>query len=455
MASSLWANTLPEGTMITRASLPGDTDADVAIVGAGYTGLWTAYALLTEDPSLRVVVCERDHVGFGASGRNGGWCQSAFAGPRRLTEKLYGRDAVIAMQRAMFANLYEIERVVTDEGIDCDWALGGTIEVATIRAHVDLIERQLAGHKKYGFGDDDYRRLSPEESSELIGCTPNLGALFSPHCSAIHPAKLAHGVAAAVERKGGVIYEHTPVTKIEAGRVTTTHGTVRAEIVVRATEAFSPGLPGFERTMIPVYSLMIATEPLPDAFWVEAKLDTRPTFTDGRMLLIYGQRTADNRFAFGGRGAPYHFGSKVEPRFDQDRAVFDDLQHTLWSLFPALGDAAVTHTWGGAVAMSRDWYPSVGLDRATGMAWGGGYVGDGVSTAHLAGRTLADLILKCDTDRVQLPWVGHRSPAWMPEPLRWLGVRGAHALVASADKAAASGRPPGRAAKLVAKAFGA
>ncbi|MDZ4826450.1 MAG: FAD-binding oxidoreductase [Actinomycetota bacterium] len=454
MASSLWANTLPDGTMITRASLPGDTDADVAIVGAGYTGLWTAYALLSEDPALRVIVCERDHVGFGASGRNGGWCQSAFAGPRPLTEKLYGRDAVIAMQRAMFANLYEIERVVTDEGIDCDWALGGTVEVATIRSHVDRIEQQLAGHKQYGFGDDDYRWLTPDESSEIIGCTPNLGAQFSPHCSAIHPAKLAHGVAAAVERKGGVIYERTPVTKIGPGRVTTTHGTVRTDVVVRATEAFSPGLPGFERTVVPIYSLMIATEPLPAAFWADAKLDTRPTFTDGRMLLVYGQRTADNRFAFGGRGAPYHFGSKVESRFDQEPAVFEDLKNTLWSLFPALGDAAVTHRWGGAVAMPRDWYPSVGLDRATGIAWGGGYVGDGVSTAHLAGRTLADLILKRDTDRVQLPWVGHTSPKWEPEPLRWLGIRGMHALVASADKAAAAGRPPGRVARLVAKTFG-
>ena len=303
-------------------------------------------------------------------------------------------------------------------------------------------EAELDDYRAWGFGADDYRELPPADAAALIGCRPNLGALFTPHCAAIHPAKLVRGLARAVERRGVTIYEHTPVCVIETGRLRTTRGAVRAEIVVRATEAFSAELPGLRRAIAPVYSLMIATEPLPDAFWAEARLDTRPTFADFRHMIIYGQRTADGRFAFGGRGTPYHFGSRVRPQFDLDPRVFDSLHATLRSLFPALGDADITHRWGGAVGVPRDWYPSVGFDRDMGVGWAGGYVGDGVSTTNLAGRTIADLVLDRGSDLVRLPWVGHRSPRWEPEPFRYLGVNLARKLVESIDRAEVAGRDP-------------
>jgi glycine/D-amino acid oxidase-like deaminating enzyme len=192
--------------------------------------------------------------------------------------------------------------------------------------------------------------------------------------------------------------------------------------VVRATEGYTPGLPGFERAVAPVYSLMIATEPLPPAVFEQIGLAGRPTFGDLRNLIIYGQRTADDRLAFGGRGAPYHLGSAVRPAFDRVPAVFEALRQTLAGLFPVLGSVAVSHSWGGPLGVPRDWCASVGLDRSTGVGWAGGYVGDGVSTTNLAGRTLADLITGTDSPLTTLPWVGHRSPAWEPEPLRWLGV---------------------------------
>ncbi len=199
---------------------------------------------------------------------------------------------------------------------------------------------------------------------------------------------------------------------------------------------------------------MIATEPLPDAFWADARLERRPTFADFRHMIIYGQRTADDRLAFGGRGTPYHFGSRVRPEFDLDPRVFASLHATLRSLFPALGDAAITHRWGGAVGVPRDWYPSVGFDRAAGIAWAGGYVGDGVSTTNLAGRTIADLVLGHDTELVRLPWVGHRSPRWEPEPLRWLGVNLSRKLVESIDRAEAAGRNPRWRARAVERLLG-
>jgi glycine/D-amino acid oxidase-like deaminating enzyme len=250
------------------------------------------------------------------------------------------------------------------------------------------------------------------------------------------------------------IYEHTAVEEIGPGRVRTTRGTVRSDIVVRATEAFTPGLPGLGRAIVPVYSLMIATEPLSDAFWAEAGLADRPTFTDRRHMIIYGQRTADGRFAFGGRGAPYHFGSRVQPKFDTNGRVHTQLEETLHALFPGLGNVEITHAWGGAVGIPRDWYPSVGFDRATGMAWAGGYVGDGVSTTNLAGRTLADLVLGRDTELVRLPWVNHRSPRWEREPARWLGINAGRQLVESMDRAEAQGRDPRVRRRLAARLFG-
>lgn len=450
---SLWEETA--GPAPERPALGGDTDADVVVVGAGYTGLWSAYELLRRDPSLRVVVCEREHVGFGASGRNGGWCSALFAGSREQTAKRHGRDAVVAMQRAMFDTLDVIERTLAQEGIDCDWARGGTLQVATIPAHARRLHEELADHRRWGFGEEHYRWLDGAESRSRIGCRPNLGALYTPHCAAIHPAKLARGLAAAVERRGARLHERTPVLAIERGRVVTPRGTVRAEVVVRATEAYTSQWPQHRRAVVPVYSLMVATEPLPGKVWEDAGLARRETFTDGRRLVIYGQRTADGRIAFGGRGAPYHLGGQVRPGHDRDRRVFGALERTLRSLFPQVADAAVTHRWGGPVGVPRDWYPSVGYDRASGVAWAGGYVGDGVSTTNLAGRTIADLVLGHDSDLTRLPWVGHRSPPWEPEPLRWLGVNATRALVASIDRAEAAGREPRWRTRLVNRLLGA
>jgi glycine/D-amino acid oxidase-like deaminating enzyme len=178
---------------------------------------------------------------------------------------------------------------------------------------------------------------------------------------------------------------------------------------------------------------MVATEPLPASFWDGVGLRERATFSDGRHMIIYGQRTADGRLAFGGRGAPYHFGSKVRPEYDRNDTVKALLHETLRELFPSLGDAAITHQWGGAVAAARDWWCSASFDPATGMASAGAYVGDGVGTTNLSGRTLADLITREPSELTSLPWVGHRSKQWEPEPLRWIGINAMVRLPISAD----------------------
>jgi glycine/D-amino acid oxidase-like deaminating enzyme len=190
---------------------------------------------------------------------------------------------------------------------------------------------------------------------------------------------------------------------------------------------------------------MVATAPLPRSFWEHVGWSERQTVTDGRRLIVYAQRTADGRIAMGGRGAPYHFGSAVRPSFDRDERVFDSIRTALAGWFPNLVDVPITHRWGGPIGVSRDWYASVGYEPESGLAWAGGYVGDGVAAANLAGRTLADLITKAESPLVHLPWVDHRSPNWPPEPLRWLGINTGLHLTATADAAEAR---TGRAARL-------
>ena len=452
---SFWLDSLVDDPLTPRPSLPGDVDVDVAIVGAGFTGLWTAYYLQQRDPGLRIAVVEAEIAGFGASGRNGGWCSGLLAMGLEAMAKESSRDAAVAMQREIFATVDEVGLIADKEGIDCHFAKGGYTKLATSPIQLERIKQAVAEEHAWGFTDDDYRLLDRDETRARIAADGVIGSMHTPHCAAIHPARLARGLATVVERNGAHIYERTPATAIEPGAVRTEHGTVRAAHVVRATEGYTPKLDGEKRTVAPIYSLMIATEPLPASFWEQVGWAARDTFNDGRLLIIYGQRTADDRIAFGGRGAPYHFGSRINSSFDRDSGTHTKLERTLKQLFPGMADARITHAWGGPLGIPRDWFSSVGLDRATGLAWAGGYVGDGVSTTNLAGRTLADLIVGADSDLVRLPWVNHRSRKWEPEPFRWIGINGLLQLPRSADAfEVRTGRPARRRSWLMNKVLG-
>ncbi len=409
---SLWWEAVP-APVPPRPALSEDLQLDVCIVGAGFTGLWTAYALALADPTLRVAVIEREVAGFGASGRNGGWCSALFATSDSALARQHGRDPMRAMRRAMEETVDVVGATAASEGIECHFAKGGTVDLVRSEAQRSRALAEVDEARALGRTEEDLRWLGPEETHELIGATSALGSTFTPHCAVLQPALLARGLADAVERRGVRIFEHSEVLDLRPGSpasVVTRGGTVRADVVVRATEAWTPTLPGSHRDIVPVYSLMVATEPLGDDFWSDAGLESRASFTDYRHLIIYGQRTADGRIAFGGRGAPYHYGSAVRASFDAEPGVHALLRQTLTELFPALAGARFTHAWGGPLGIPRDWHSSVGFDQAGGLAWAGGYVGDGVATTNLAGRTLADLITGADTALVRLPWVGHRSP---------------------------------------------
>ena len=433
-ALSLWHDTVPADEWgLHRAPLTGDVDVDVAIIGGGYTGLWTAYYLQQHDPSLQIAVVEAEVAGFGASGRNGGWCSALLPMGLGAIAESHGVDEAVRLQLAMHHTVDEVGAVAATEGIDCHYAKGGYAHLARNAAQSQRIRAEVDEMHRFGFGKGDYAWLDAAAARQHVAATDVEGAAFTPHCAAIHPVRLVRGLARLVEQRGATIYEHSPVDEIRAREVRALHGTIRAPIVVRATEAFTSQLRGLRRVVAPIYSLMVATEPMPDSFFDEIGLRNRETFNDGRRMIIYGQRTADNRLAFGGRGAPYHFGSAIKPEFDRNGRVHDALRVTLRELFPSIGDVAITHRWGGAVAAHRDWWCSVGFDRATGLAWAGGYLGDGVATTNLAGRTLADLITGRQTDLTTLPWVGHRSRRWEPEPLRWIGINTLVRLPMAAD----------------------
>ncbi len=438
--TALWADTAPPAA--SYAALPGDTSVDVAIVGAGFTGLWTAYYLADADPSLRIAVLEAEAVGFGASGRNGGWSSALFPASLDKLARLGDRNGALALDAAMRGAVDEVARATADEGIDAHVAKGGTISLVRNRAQLARARAEVDHARGWGLGEDRLRLLDADAARAVLAGTRTLAALYTPDCAAIHPLRLARGLAGAVVARGVRVHEHTRVLGISPGRAETTSGTVRAGTVLRATEGYTAGLVGERRTLAPVYSLVIATEPLPPQAWERIGLARRETFTDQRHLVIYGQRTADDRLVFGGRGAPYHFGSRVSPGFEQEHRVFASLRATLVDLLPVLRDVRITHAWGGALGIPRDWCASVGLDRATGLGWAGGYVGDGVTTTNLAGRTLRDLVLERDTGLTRLPWVGHRSRRWEPEPLRWLGINiGLRAMAFADTEERLTGRP--------------
>lgn len=436
---SLWLEQL-DGPLVVRPSLEGDADVDVAVVGGGYTGLWTAHALLRADPSTRVLVIEREAVGFGASGRNGGWCVGEVAGELHGAVDLGGRTEGIRMVRSVMDTVDEIGRTLDAEGIDCGFVKGGVVRLARTEPQLARQLAEVENYRMHGFGAADVALLDRGEATDRLAATDVKGGIHYVHGARVQPARLVRGLADAVERRGGRIVEGTDVVDVVPGSSTTrpaavtSHGTVRADVVVRATEGYTRRLPGHGRTLVPLYSLMVATEPLADDLWDSIGLQHMETFADDRRMVVYGQRTTDGRIAFGGRGAPYRFGSGIDEATERRSDVHDTIARTLVQLLPQLSDTAITHRWGGVLGVPRDWRPSVGLDRRNGLAWAGGYVGEGVAVSNLAGRTVADLVRGDRTDLTSLPWVDHRSRRWEPEPLRWLGINGGLRLAARIDR---------------------
>ena len=445
-----------------RPSLPGPAEADVCIVGGGYTGLWTAYYLKGLSPRSRVVVLEAAFAGYGASGRNGGWVTAELPGSRdRYARGPRGAVGVRDLEAALRDTVDEVGRVCAAESIRADFVKGGRMSVATSAAQLARLRAGLEHARAWGDGDDVYEFLSRDETRERINVAGALGGVYAPHSARVQPAALVAGLAAAAERRGVEIYEATPVTAIRVATGTaggaiarTVFGDVRADSVLRCTEGFTAGLPGTRRALLPMNSSMVVTEPLADSAWKEIGWDGFETLGDEAHAYVYAQRTADGRIAIGGRGVPYRFGSAVDHRGTTSPATAVALGQILRRMFPAAASARIEHAWCGVLGVPRDWCASVSYDAASRLGWAGGYTGHGVAAANLAGRTLAELVLGESSPLTSLPWVGHHSRQWEPEPARWAGVHGLYALYRLADRLESSAGSPSRvvAGELLARA---
>jgi glycine/D-amino acid oxidase-like deaminating enzyme len=408
-----------------RPPLSGSIDVDIAIMGAGFSGLWTAWYLKQRDPSLRIAIVERDMAGFGASGRNGAWCTSEFpTGPGAIARK-YGDDTARATVTAMRATVREIGEITAANGIMCEWADGGQLIIARGAHQRAAVEHEYAELDRLGLAEG-VELLTAEEALRRVRITDLTRALFSPYTAVIHPGKLVRGLAHLVEKQGVTIYEQTPVSSVVTGSqpaLETERGTVRAKTVVLCAEAYLSQMPGYRRAVMPVYSLITLTEPLSEADWAEIGWASRECIASCRFTVDYLSRTADSRILFGGRGAPYRYGSRIAPDMDRHAGTHAMLQDNLRAWFPRLKDVRFTHTWGGPLGWSRDFIPTVAYDPARGVALAHGYTGNGVATTNLAARTLTDLILGEKSDLLDLPHANHRTRQWEPEPFRFLGVR--------------------------------
>lgn len=421
---SLWMDQLDE-PLLARPALEHDLDVDVAIIGAGYTGLWTAYYLKRLAPDLNIAIVEAQTAGFGASGRNGGWLMGNILGEDQLLA-----DLPVEQRRASYKLLHnipeEVNTVIEREGIACDYRKGGALycaarypeQEASLRLYLDKLYRQ-------GLGESAYRWLSPEQLAQQIRIAKPYGGIYAPHVATLHPAKLVRGLARTVERMGVKIYENSPVIQWQSGGLRTANAQVSGRWIVPAVEGYAVTLPPLGRYQLPVQSLIVATEPLSAATWDEIGLSRGEAFGESSRQVTYGQRTADNRLVFGARGG-YQFAGKLRHDFDLSTCEVELRRYLFSELFPQLKNVRITHAWGGNLGMSRRFKPHMLCNQASGIAVSGGYGGEGVGASNLGGRTLADLILQRDTELVHQPWVIPQGgldalKAWEPEPLRWLG----------------------------------
>jgi glycine/D-amino acid oxidase-like deaminating enzyme len=362
--------------------------------------------------------------------------------------RLHGHDAAKAMQQATYDAVDEVGRAAVEAGIDAGFHRGGAIRLSRGPQGEPGLEASLREYERFGFGDR-YELVDGEALKARIRVEGATRALVTDSTAVIHPARLVRGLARAAEALGVRIVEGTEVLEVRPrdahglATLVTARGDVRAPVVVLAGEAYLTRLKPLHRQLVPLYSLIVLTEPLSGDVWAEIGWAGRETVASTRLSIDYLSRTEDGRILFGGRGAPYRYGSPIRPEYDRHGPTHEMLRGFVRAWFPVLREVAFTHAWGGPLGMPRDWHPTVAFDPRTGVATARGYVGHGVAMTNLAGRILAELITGGTDPITELPVVNHRSPNWEPEPLRYIGVRFAQSSLGRLDdRIARTGKAP-------------
>ncbi|AWT51510.1 NAD(P)/FAD-dependent oxidoreductase [Mycolicibacterium smegmatis] len=417
---------------ITTA-LDRSVDVDVAIVGAGLSGLWTAWALRQSDPSMSVAVFEAEELGFGASGRNCGWLSSKPVGIRSVLAKVAGRDAVLDTEAALREAMHDVVEILGADAIDARH--GGATQVARSASEQRRIEAYVAANREWGVDETHLRLLSAAEASERVRIAGLTGAAHTPDNYCVDPTKMLFRLANLVAGLGVTLYTHSRVTSIEPGRLLVGPHRVNARRrIVVATEGYSSTEAGHKRNMLPLNSSMVITEPLTDEQWRAVGWSHADGVSGTAHTYFYGQRTPDGRIALGGRGKPYRFGSGFDDRGHIDEATVRALTHLLADMFPQVAITSA-HAWCGVLGVTRDWSPFVHADGA--IVRMGGYAGQGLTASHLAARIAAGLVTDRHTPLTRLPWVRPMPRRWEPEPLRWIGATALYTAYRLADVAEA------------------
>jgi len=417
--------------------LEGRFVADLVVVGGGFTGLWTALQALEEQPGLSVVLIEGQRCGFGASSRNGGFCDGSLThGLDNGTHHWPGEiSTLVRMGRD---NLDAIEAAINRYRIDADFNRAAEIGVATDEWHLDSLEEDLATHLGMG---DDVELLGAEEMQSKVHSPTYMGGLIRHNdMSLVDPARLCWGLRRAIESLGAQVFEHSPVTGVSRSGskliVKTSRGEVLSDRVVLATNAYAGISRSQGRHVIPVYDHVLMTEPLSSDQMSSVGWKGREGLGDVSNQFHYYRLTADNRILWGGYDATYHFGNGVDPVHDQSDFTHGMLAEHFFTTFPQLEGLHFTHRWGGPIATTTRFTAGWSLAHDGQLVWAAGYTGLGVGASRFGARVALDLVFGQTTERTELEMVRKKPVPFPPEPLRWAGVQITRRAIQRADRRA-------------------
>jgi glycine/D-amino acid oxidase-like deaminating enzyme len=416
--SSLWQG---KQNITYRKPISKNDSFDVVVIGAGFSGLWSAFHLKQFQPNLKIAILEKEYVGFGASGRNGGWASAEYPTSSNRLIKENGLESYKNLRTAITKSIDEIGEIAKSNNWQIDYAKGGALVFARGNAQLSRISKEI---------DEEHQLLNKSQTTDLLNIPSALGSVFTPHCAALNPFKLVRALADHLEKLGVMIYEQSSVSEIRDKQVEVNGFNVNCTFSIRATEAFTPRK-WMGNRQIPIYSLMVATEPLSNEVVKEIRNTQRATFQEACHLITYAQITGDNRLALGGRGVRYKLFSRLSERSEIDNRMHSALEKRARSWFPQITDAKFEYRWGGAVALTRRWQAYLNFDQATGRAEIGGYVGDGVTLSYLVAKTLAEKMSNIKT--ANLPFIDQGIGRWEPEPIRYLAVNAGFKATVLAD----------------------
>ena len=412
---SFWLATY--GDYLPNPPLLGDLKVDIAIIGAGFTGLSTAYNLRREDAGLSVAVLEAEVVGFGASGRNGGFSMTLFGLEPAVTKALFGQQKTVEAHRYMERSVDYVDELVKEHNLQSEYWFPGFLRAATTPGYVKRIQHDLEILTSMGITGVSW--IEADEIKKEVNSPRFLGGWWEPRSGLLNPAKQVRELKRIAIQYGAQVYENTPVTEIHRAEdltLATPQGKVSAKKVIFATNAYSHLIPELKRKQVPAFTHMVVTEPLSQAQLEPIGWKNRQGIEDARNLVHYFRLTIDNRITMGGSDVSLAYGGDMD--HDMNPQTFAMLEQDILWLFPHLKGIQITHRWGGPVSVPLQMAPAIGFIGDQRAIFSLGCVGHGVSMTHLNVRTLADLALERKTDLTDVWFVNRHMIPWPPEPIR-------------------------------------